>query len=228
MSIAAGATNYMSNASILAWMETKTENLYTKMRSAMDQSNTRVAAEDALNDIKGKIDSLQASGDDPRALLDQIQETIELYGAEFPEVREVLEPIASELSGQIKDAALTRGSSDAPPHDLAGQRSGTINADPKPDPDPDPNPTPSTGESVGKNDDPLLSTDNPHAKISSDDAKRWGDQIGKKVDALGKQDQLGMIYLQEVNGQLNRTKDVASALMASADKAADNIVSHIG
>ena len=36
-----------------------------------------------------------------------------------------------------------------------------------------------------------------------------------------------MVHLQDLNAQLNRAKDVASALMASADKAADNIVAHI-
>ncbi len=75
--------------------------------------------------------------------------------------------------------------------------------------------------------EPLLKAENPHAKISSDDAKRWTEQISDKVDTLGKQDQLGMVHLQDFNAQLNRTKDMASALMASADKAADNIVAHI-
>ena len=68
----------------------------------------------------------------------------------------------------------------------------------------------------------------PTVKVSSEDAERWTKEIGNKVDTLSKQDQLGLIYIQEFNSQLNRTKDTASALMASADKASDNIVSHIG
>ncbi len=126
----------MSNATIMEWMELKTENLYTKMRDAMDTSNSRVAAEDALNGIKGKIDDLKAGGGDPKALRDEIQDTIAQYGAEFPEVSAVLQPIASELSQRIKDAepSIAPASSAAPPPLNQGGRPGTLNPNPTPGP----------------------------------------------------------------------------------------------
>ena len=68
MSINASGTNYMSNATILEWMESKSENLYEKMRTSMDQSNTRVDAEDALNDIKAKMAESESERGGRRAI----------------------------------------------------------------------------------------------------------------------------------------------------------------
>jgi hypothetical protein len=220
MSIHTSSTNYMSNATILEWMETKTEGLYSKMRASMDQSNNRVAAEDALNDLKGKIDDLKASGADAGPLRDQIEEAIAQHGAEFPEVGEVLQPIANELTQRIEDALLKRVAPTAPPNH-ATTRSNTHGNSPPAHPS-------SAKTNVGKSTHShSTKVELPPVKISKDDAERWTKQITDKVDTLGKEDQLGMIHLQEFNAQLNRTKDTASALMASANKAADNIVSHI-
>src|SRR6188768_3677937 len=58
MTINTSGSSYMSNATIMEWMELKTDRLYEKMRGAMDQSNNRVAAEDALNDVKAKLENL--------------------------------------------------------------------------------------------------------------------------------------------------------------------------
>jgi hypothetical protein len=192
----------------MEWMELKTEILYTKMRDAMDTSNNRVAAEDALNDIKGKMDDLAASGADAHELHQMVNDTIAQYGEDFPEVGKVLQPIADELSDREKPVPGVQ--QQTPSNNLPGVRSGNV-----------------TGNSGGSAPKPAPLTAPRSVKISSDDAKRWTQQISDKVDTLGKQDQLGMIHLQDFNAQLNRTKDMASALMASADKAADNIVAHI-
>jgi hypothetical protein len=212
MSINTTGSNYMSNTSILEWMELKTETLYGKMKTAMDQSNHRVAAEDALNDIKAKVDDLKASGADAAELRQSINDTIAKYGAEFPEVGEVLQPIADELSKRYEVAPRVR--QQIPSNNLPGTRSGSMAVS-----------SGSAPTGPGKLTPPLLP---PKVKITSDDAERWTKEIGNKVDTLGKQDQLGLIYIQDFNSQLSRTKDTASALMAAADKASDNIVSHIG
>jgi len=217
------SSHYMSNASIMEWMELKTERLYEQMGAAMDQSDSRVGAEDALNDIKAKIEDLKASGGDAAPLRAEIKEVIAKYGAEFPEVREGLQPIADELEKRAADIQLhAHTPSTAPNANIVGG-GRTVN-----------NPTPAKvepaekGERVASKQSDEKVAELPHLKISSEDAERWTNQIKDKVDTLGKQDQLGMVHLQDLNGQLSRTKDVASALMASADKAADNIVSHIG
>jgi uncharacterized protein with von Willebrand factor type A (vWA) domain len=124
MSINTTGSNYMSNTSILEWMELKTETLYGKMKTAMDQSNHRVAAEDALNDIKAKVDDLKASGADAAELRQSINDTIAKYGAEFPEVGEVLQPIADELSKRYEVAPRVR--QQIPSNNLPGTRSGNM------------------------------------------------------------------------------------------------------
>lgn len=226
MTISTSGTNYLSNETLMAWMETKTDDLYGKMREAMGESNSRVKAEDALNSMKAKIDELKASGADAGPLKQELDETIKQYEAEFPEVREALEPISNELGKRMEAAALKPVQTNAPPpnptgraYQAAAPTKSTANQT---------NPNSNQNETVAKKaGDPPLKAELPHVKIEKDDAERWAKAIADKVDVLGKQDSLGMIHLQDLNAQVNRAKDMASALMASADKAADNIVGHI-
>jgi hypothetical protein len=198
-------------------MESKSEGLYEKMRASMDQSNTRVDAQDALNDIKARMEDLKASGEDAGALRAQIDETIAKYGTEFPEVSEVLQPIANELAERAEKSRPR----------IIKPTTGPTRPGTPPSPEPAGS-APAKGEQVDKRTESLpTKVDFPSVKISKEDAERWSKQITDKGDTLGKQDQLGMVHLQDLNAQLNRAKDVASALMASADKAADNIVAHI-
>jgi hypothetical protein len=44
---------------------------------------------------------------------------------------------------------------------------------------------------------------------------------------LGKQDQLGLINIQELNSEINQAKQIASALLDASSKSADAIISHI-
>jgi hypothetical protein len=67
----------------------------------------------------------------------------------------------------------------------------------------------------------------PPAKISSDQSDSWSKSLGDVVDGLGKQDQLGLINIQELNSQINQAKQIASALIDAADKSANAIISHI-
>jgi archaellum component FlaC len=64
--------------------------------------------------------------------------------------------------------------------------------------------------------------------LDSTSADNWSKSIGDTVDALGKQDQLGLINIQELNSQISQAQQIASALIDSANKSADTIVSHIG
>ena len=198
MSINTSGSNYMSNASIMEWMEAKTDGIYGKMRTAMDQSNNRVAAEDALNDIKAKIDDLEASGADASQLRQQIDDTIAKYSAEFPEVGGVLQPIAEELSKRFEATHYKT-------------LSASTASNPRPGSMPD-EPVPSGGRAGGGPAGPGGANDEnvqmktqtedpkkvelPTVKVSSEDAERWTKEIGNKVDTLSKQDQLGLTYIQ--------------------------------
>ncbi|MEO7036672.1 MAG: hypothetical protein ABI548_22180 [Polyangiaceae bacterium] len=184
-------TNYMSASTIDQWMERKTEGLYGNMRGAMDESNTRADAEQALNDIKAKILNAQKDGTDARDLQKEIADTMKQYG-DIPEVTKTLTPIETDLTKRIAkaDGPQTYG------NDLA---SVTLQ--------PTPGQIPVT--------------------LSKDDSDNWTKEIGDTVDGLGKQDQMGMINIQEFNSQINQAKQIASALLDAADKSANAIINHI-
>jgi septal ring factor EnvC (AmiA/AmiB activator) len=65
-------------------------------------------------------------------------------------------------------------------------------------------------------------------KLGPDEIDNWSQKIGKVVDGLSKQDELGMLDIQEINAQVNQAKQTASALMDASDKSANVIINHIG
>ncbi len=190
MTSTSGTTNYMSNTSILTWMEEKTEGIYGQMRTAMDSSNDRADAEDALNKIKGKIADAAANGTDATQLQADLRDAIHKYGAEFPDLTKTLQPILDDITKR---------------HDQNVYASTHAYG--------------AFGVMELRAVDPV--------KIDKDTSDRWGKEISDQVDAFGKTDQLGMVNIQEFNSQLNQAKNTASALMDSADKATQNIISHI-
>jgi len=105
-------TNFMSNEYILGWMEAKTEGIYGNMRTAMDSSDARAHAQEALNTIKSKIADAAANHTDGALLRADIEDAIQQYGAEFPELKTELQPILDELNKRyeanhaIKNSAL--------------------------------------------------------------------------------------------------------------------------
>jgi hypothetical protein len=190
MSITA-STNFMSSSTIEAWMESKTDDLYGNMRDAMDVSNTRAEAEQALNEIKAEILNAQKNGTDARELQKDLAATVKRY-PDLPELAKVLGPIDKDLTERIAKA-------DGP--QTYGPSWASITVQPKPGQIP--------------------------VTLSQGDSDTWTKEIGDTVDGLGKQDQLGLINIQEFNSQINQTKQIASALMDASDKAANSIISHI-
>jgi hypothetical protein len=215
MSISA-TSNYMSNADILVWMENKTDGLYGQMRDAMDVANTRTDAESALDDVKALIGNCKNDGSDCKAIHDLVNEVIAKY-PNVPEVSQALQPIADKLNALY-------GTSDpvnVPPADSTVTTAAPLN----------PNTTISINSNVTLHTPSTNTPANhqlPEVPLNGGDADSWIKQIGDKVDVLGKQDQLGLINIQEFNSQLNQTKQTASALMDAADKAASSIINHIG
>ena len=64
--------------------------------------------------------------------------------------------------------------------------------------------------------------------VDGTNADDWSAGIGHAVDALGKQDSLGLINIQEFNSQINQARQIASALLDSTNKTSDSIINHIG
>jgi hypothetical protein len=194
------ATNYLSSSSIDAWMEQKTDTLYGQMRDSMDTSNRRTDAENALNDIKAKLLAAKDSGGDAADVRAAITETLAEY-KDVPEVAQVLQPLAKTLTDKYVAAA----NQPAPPQ-----------------------PTNSGGIAHASPPHPPALTAAPQVKLASDEIDHMTTDIGNTVDGLGKQDQLGLINIQELNSEINQTKQIASALLDASSKSADAIISHIG
>lgn len=223
---AASGSHYISNAKFLEWMQTKTDGLYAKMSDAMDVSNDRADAEDALNNIKGKIADLQAGKADANDVYAAIHDATLKFGSEFPEVKDMLTPIAKELADK---GAKLPGIITAPPQYIPPRPEETI-------PDRESGDKPNPEYTAWQNAWGKLAELHPDwvgkkppgpITLDADTANRWQDKIKNTVEALSKQDQLGLINLQEYNAQLNQAKQTASALMDAADKAASGIISHI-
>jgi hypothetical protein len=65
-------------------------------------------------------------------------------------------------------------------------------------------------------------------KLSGGDIDNWSKAISDCVDYLGKQDQLGMINLGQLNSEINRAEQTASVLKDSRNKTAEAIINRIG
>lgn len=224
----APGSHYISNAAFLEWMQTKTDGLYGKMSDAMDVSNDRADAEDALNTIKSKIADVQAGNGDPNELYALVNETIAKYGDEFSELKSTLDSISHEL--HAKGAVPPDGTEEMgrkpyipppPPPQITLSRGGSV-----------PNPAyekweQQWGVEFAKYPDMVIRPTPAKVTIEEDTATRWTNAIKDRVDDFSKQDQLGLINIQEFNAQLNQAKQMASALMDSSDKAANTIIGHI-
>jgi hypothetical protein len=222
----ASGQHYISNADFLVWMQEKTDSIYTKMGDAMDVSNNRADAEDALNTIKAKTADVQAGKADANDLYALVDQTIKTYGDEFPGLKDTLDPIAKELNDQ--GARLPDGSDAGPtgyipppPPQSSLTRGGPVA-----------NPAyekwaAEWGVEYAKHPDMVIKDAPAKVSIDADTAKRWEDAIKDRVDNLSKDDQLGLINIQEYNAQLNQAKQTAAALMDAADKSANAIISHI-
>ena len=195
-------SNFISNQEMLVWMQEKTDGIYGHMRGEMDTSNQRAHAEDALNDIKAKLLELKTNGGNTDDLRLTINATLEQY-PDIPEVAKVLQPFATELNGR-HELLLENQLKVA-----AYQAQKTANL------------------STSRSNAPPPHYDTSPVKLSSDQIENWTKDITAKVENLSKQDQLGLINLQEFNAQLNQAKQTASALMDAADKSANAIINHI-
>jgi hypothetical protein len=222
----ASGQHYISNAEFLVWMQEKTDSIYTKMGDAMDVSNDRADAEDALNKIKAQIADVQAGKGDPNELYGLMDETMHKYGDAFPEVNDTLGSISQELKdagAQLPGVSPQKPYIPAPPPQTlgTGQRD-EVRA----------NPDYQTwvtqhGEDAKLHPELVIGYTPKAVTIDKETAERWTNKIKDQVEDWSKQDQLGLINIQEYNAQLNQAKQTASALMDASDKAANAIINHI-
>jgi hypothetical protein len=97
-------SNYMSNADIMAWMETKTDDLYGNLRESMATADARADAESTLNGIKSQLSDLKSNGKDITEVREAIDGAIKQYGTEFPEAGKALAELGANLDAKSAEA----------------------------------------------------------------------------------------------------------------------------
>ena len=218
MSISA-TSNYMSNADILVWMEEKTEGLYGNMTAAMSSADNNSDAEAALNKIKGDLANFKAGCGDSAVIHDELNDALAKYG-DVPGIKDALQPMADKVNELY-------GTSDpvnvlAPTTAVTGTITSASTAHPQ-----NWQSWSNTNNANTPVIQPATSLAPEQKKIPVDAIDGWTDTIGKTLDTLGKQDQLALINIQEINSEINQAKQTASALMDAADKSASAIINHI-
>jgi hypothetical protein len=191
MSVEAAGSNYMSDAEIMAWMESKTEGLYGAMRDSMDVAQDRSDLESGLGDLKQKLAGTQDGTVSADQVFSLVKDLLDKSQA-FPEVHQMLQTMSDQLAaGQKASQTLTTTTINVLGIDITG---------------------------------PVRP---PAFAIAASTVTSWTSQITDKLDVLGKQDQLGLINIQDVNSQINQTKQIASNLIDAENKSASAVVANI-
>jgi hypothetical protein len=202
MSISSTGSNYISPDTIDAWMAMKTEDAYGQMRAGMDTSGHRTDAEKALNGIKNQLLQMKTNGKDASEVTAAIHQAIDQFGDEFPDVKTTLEGMASTLDARA-DAAAQAANSET------------------------------VVESTDADGNPIVfhfpATHQPGpVQLDSKEIDAWTSSIGDAVDGLGKDDQLGLLNLNQLDSHIKQTEQVGSALIDSRNKTLDSIINRIG
>ncbi|MEI9954015.1 MAG: hypothetical protein WDO74_34815 [Pseudomonadota bacterium] len=201
MSISATSSNYISQDTIDTWMQTKLGDAYSDIRKGMDTSGHRTDAEKALNDIKNKLLQMKTNGKDASEVTAAMNKAIEQFSEEFPDVKKVLQGFADTLNQRAADA---RQAAESPQSgwETHGEESVYVTHPPTHHPEP--------------------------VHIDEKEIDSWTTGITDAVDALSKEDQLGLLNLNQLNSHIGQTENIASALMDSRNKVIDGIINRIG
>jgi len=202
MSISATGSSYISHDTIDAWMEMKLNDAYTDMRAGMDTSGHRTEAEKALNGIKNQLLQMKTDGKDASEVTAAMHQAIEQFGDEFPDVKKTLEGFVATLDQRAADATKA---AESPTYET------TYDAD---------------GNPVYIEFPPTHCPAPVH--LEDKEIETWTGSIGDAVDGLGKDDQLGLLNLNQLNSHINQTEQIASALVDSRNKSMDSIINRIG
>ena len=199
MSINATGDSYISDATFDAWMETKLNDAYTDMRKGMDVSTQRGDAQKALNEIKNQLLQMKTNGKDAHDVTAAMHAAIDKFSEAFPDVKKTLGEFADTLDRRGADAAAAAAAASAPHFDQYG--CWVV---------------------------PLTPVSPDPVKLDEKEIDNWTKAIGDTVDAFGKEDQLGLLSLNQLNSHINQTENIRSALSDSRNKTTDAIINRIG
>jgi len=199
MSISASGSNYISNANYDDWLQSKLEDAYGEIRQGMDVSGHRTDATKALNTIKNELLQMKTNGKDASEVTAAIHQAIEEFGEEFPDVKKALGEFADSLDQRAKAAI---DASNLPTTEFDSSNDTVRVVPPTHIPEP--------------------------VKLSDKEIDDITNSIKDTVDGFGKDDQLGLIHLNQLNSRINQTENLFSSLSDSRNKTIDAIINRIG
>ena len=193
---------YISSGELLAWLAMVGGNTYDDMREQMMATEQRAALQEDLGHIKAVIEETQSTKDLAK-LQGEIAAVMEKYeGTEFEERVNALFGERLKAFQAIDAAATDLGT--------AAQELGQVSSS---DPE-DPN----QQAAMSKHDQARKAYDNARSSIEGQ-LDSWKTDVESKLDKLGKDDQLALIRIQELNARINQATQTASNLLASQDQA---------
>jgi hypothetical protein len=208
-------SNYVSSEELTLWLAEKQNDIYGDMREAIDLSNERSQMQSELSTIKQHLEEANASGDFEK-VSQEISAFLSAHGTnpEFEEVSGPLNEINASIHAHFPDGIpswerVDQFANEADLEDAAEDFDGL-----------------STGNGPALLPD-LPGLDDLPLQFSDQQLKSWIDAIGSKIDFLSQQDQLAMIRIQELNGQVNQSEQLVSNLLASQNQTQNAVISNI-
>jgi hypothetical protein len=185
--------NYVSDASILAWVTKQQDMQYGQLQAAMNFESTRGEMLQELANLKSELRGAAKNTDGMSKLNDDIQSFLSKYGevSDFEDIANVVKSFASAVDAKVQeDASL--------PQRLADYQTAPVSTDSDGNPIVGPEPTGSQ-------------------PFSKDEVEGYTKSLDELGDTSNHNEQLGMIRINEIKSTIDHSAEVASQLIKSSN-----------
>jgi hypothetical protein len=200
-------SGYMTSGEIMAWLATVGGDTYDQMRQQMVGTEQRRELQKDLTSLKSLVEEAQVTKD-PDKVEAAMKEIIAKYEGTPLEAR-VNEALGTRLTA-FEGINEAKADTEADPQ--AALRQGLLGQ--------------ATFPAIAGGPTPefriLLEKEELIEQLDS-----WSTEIQGLVDDLGKEDQLALIKIQELNSQITQNTQLASNILAAQDQAASTAIMNI-
>jgi hypothetical protein len=202
-----GPTGYMSDGDIIAWLQEKSDDQYTKLRDQMGASSERGQIMKGLADLGATADENHSAN----VNVDSIQKFLDAH-AGSPEAKDYSEKLIKwqitmlPATNELGDAEMIAQNIDTAP--LSDAQKADLHA------------------ALNS----ALDPDNAEASTLANDGQTYtnfANDMKNTTDDLGRVDQLGLIQIQQLVSDAKQTDQMASNILSSRDQASNAIVGNI-
>lgn len=197
---------FTGSDALLALATLQQGNWNEQMSDAMSLAKTRSEMASDLANIKSHLESAGRNPARLEALEPELQAFMAKYGS-VPELEEVTSAVG-EITGKVNEnvAAYHTAQTDA------GNGYSKAYAD---------------WEATGRHGNPPVETQVVLQGFSQEQVDNWLQLLTDKLDATGTNDQLGMIYIKQLNDNINNNSGMVSGIIESRNNATASILNNI-